>query len=135
MEVLALRADGSLIVGGALSTVRPTGVMLLGGNFATIGGVASRNLALINDDGTVSTAFQPNPNGAVTALLSLPSGSTLAAGSFTTIAGANRNRLARFNSDGSLDTGYSPNFAGTVNALIVQADNRSSSSPAVVSRR
>ncbi|MFM9955769.1 MAG: hypothetical protein ACKVVO_17100, partial [Opitutaceae bacterium] len=125
VEVLALRADGSLIVGGALSTVRPTGVMLLGGNFATIGGVASRNLALINDDGTVSTAFQPNPNGAVTALLSLPSGSTLAAGSFTTIAGANRNRLARFNSDGSLDTGYSPNFAGTVNALIVQADNRS----------
>ena len=125
VEVLALRADGSLIVGGALSTVRPTGVMLLGGNFANIGGVASRNLALINDDGTVSTAFQPNPNGAVTALLSLPSGSTLAAGSFTTIAGANRNRLARFNSDGSLDTGYSPNFAGTVNALIVQADNRS----------
>ena len=125
VEVLALRADGSLIVGGALSTVRPTGVMLLGGNFATIGGVASRNLALINDDGTVSTAFQPNPNGAVTALLSLPSGSTLAAGSFTTIAGANRNRLARFNSDGSLDTGYSPNFAGTVNTVIVQADNRS----------
>jgi uncharacterized delta-60 repeat protein len=125
VEVLALRADGSLIVGGALSTVRPTGVMLLGGNFATIGGVASRNLALINDDGTVSTAFQPNPNGAVSALLSLPSGSTLVAGSFTTIAGANRNRLARFNSDGSLDTGYSPNFAGTVNALIVQADNRS----------
>ena len=125
VEVLALRADGSLIVGGALSTVRPTGVMLLGGNFANIGGVASRNLALINDDGTVSTAFQPNPNGAVSALLSLPSGSTLVAGSFTTIAGANRNRLARFNSDGSLDTGYSPNFAGTVNALIVQADNRS----------
>ena len=125
VEVLALRADGSLIVGGALSTVRPTGVMLLGGNFANIGGVASRNLALINDDGTVSTAFQPNPNGAVSALLSLPSGSTLVAGSFTTIAGANRNRLARFNSDGSLDTGYSPNVAGTVNALIVQADNRS----------
>ncbi len=125
VEVITLRADGSLIVGGALSTVRPTGVMLLGGNFATIGGVASRNLALINDDGTVSTAFQPNPNGAVSALLSLPSGSTLVAGSFTTIAGANRNRLARFNNDGSLDTGYSPNFAGTVNALIVQADNRS----------
>lgn len=125
VEILALRADGSLIVGGALSTVRPTGVMLLGGNFATIGGVASRNLALINDDGTVSTAFQPNPNGAVSALLSLPSGSTLVAGSFTTIAGANRNRLARFNSDGSLDTGYSPNFAGTVNTVIVQADNRS----------
>ena len=125
VEVLALRADGSLIVGGALSTVRPTGVMLLGGNFANIGGVASRNLALINDDGTVSTAFQPNPNGAVSALLSLPSGSTLVAGSFTTIAGANRNRLARFNSDGSLDTGYSPNFAGTVNTVIVQADNRS----------
>ena len=124
VEVIALRADGSVIVGGALSTVRPTGVMLLGGNFATIGGVASRNLALINDDGTVSTAFQPNPNGAVSALLSLPSGSTLVAGNFTTIAGANRNRLARFNSDGSLDTGYSPNFAGTVNALIVQADNR-----------
>jgi uncharacterized delta-60 repeat protein len=124
IDVIAVRPDGSLIVGGALSTVRPNGVMLLGGSFATIGGVASRNLALVNDDGTVSTAFQPNPNGAVSALLSLPGGGTLIGGSFTTIAGATRNRLARFDNAGGLDTGYAPNLNGPVNAIAVQADTR-----------
>jgi uncharacterized delta-60 repeat protein len=124
IDVIAIRPDGSLIVGGALSTVRPNGVMLLGGSFATIGGVASRNLALINDDGTVSTAFQPNPNGAVSALLSLPGGGTIIGGSFTTIAGATRNRLARFDNAGGLDTGYAPNLNGSVNAIAVQADTR-----------
>ena len=124
VDVVAVRPDGSIIVGGALTTVRPNGVMLLGGNFATIGGLGSRNLALINDDGTVSAAFQPNPNGAVTALLSLPNGSTLVGGSFTAIAGATRNRLARFDNANGLDTGYAPNFNGTVNALAVQSDLR-----------
>lgn len=124
IDVIVTRPDGSLIVGGALSTVRPNGVMLLGGSFATIGGASSPNLALVNDDGTVSTAFQPNPNAAVTALLSLPGGSTLVGGNFTTIAGATRNRLARFDNAGGLDTGYAPNLNGPVNAIAVQADTR-----------
>ena len=128
VEAIAVRPDGTLIVVGGLSTVRPNGVMLLGGSFQNIGGIASRNLALINDDGTVSTAFQPNPNGGVTALLTLPSGSTLVGGTFTTIAGATRNRLARFNNDNTLDTGYAPNIGGTgtvtVNVVAAQPDGR-----------
>ncbi|MCX6954358.1 MAG: hypothetical protein NTV51_19575, partial [Verrucomicrobia bacterium] len=87
-----------------------------------IGGTASPYLALINDDGTVSTAFQPKPNAAVTSLLTLPGGSTLVGGEFTTIAGATRNRLARFSNDGTLDTGFAPSFNGPVNALAIQGD-------------
>ncbi len=124
VDVILTRTDGSLLVGGTLSTVRPNGVMLLGGNFATIGGLARRNLALINDDGTVAAAFAPNPNGAVTALLNQPDGSALVAGNFTTIAGATRNRLARFNNDGTIDTGYAPNLNAVVNALVRQSDGR-----------
>ena len=124
VNVVAVRPDGSLIVGGALTTVRPNGVMLLGGSFANLGGVASRNLALVNDDGTVSPSFQPNPNGAVSALLSLANGSTLVGGNFTAIAGATRNRLARFDNANGLDTGYAPNFNAAVHTLAVQADAR-----------
>ena len=124
INVVVARPDGSVIVGGALTTVRPNGVMLLGGAFANLGGVASRNLALVNDDGTVSTSFQPNPNGAVSALVSLANGGTLVGGNFTAIAGATRNRLARFDNANGLDTGYAPNFNGAVNVLAVQSDAR-----------
>lgn len=119
-----LKADGSMIVGGSLSTVRPNGVMLLGGKFKNIGGTASSYLALVNDDGTVSTAFQPKPSGPVNALLTLPGGGTLVGGEFTTIASKPRNRLARFINDGSLDNGFDPDFNGTVNAVALQGDAR-----------
>jgi uncharacterized delta-60 repeat protein len=118
------RVDGGIIVGGLITTVRPNGVMMVGGNFVTLGGSATRNLALVNDDGTVSGSFSPNPNGAVNALLSLPDGNVLVAGNFTTIAGATRNRVARFINDNSLDTGFSPNVSGAVNAVAYVGSNR-----------
>ncbi len=111
------RVDGGLILGGAITTVRPNGVMIVGGNFPTIGGAPSRNLALVNDDGTVSSTFQPNPNGAVNALLSLPDGNLLVAGDFTSLSGVTRNRVARFGGDNTLDTGFAPNVNGAVNAV------------------
>jgi uncharacterized delta-60 repeat protein len=116
--------DGSVLIGGAFDSLQPNPPLLVAGSFNTIGGVASRNLALLGDDGSASSIFQPNPNGAVNAVLVQADGKLVVAGAFTNIAGATRNRLARFNTDFSLDTTYNPNLAATVNTLALQPDGK-----------
>ena len=124
VNALAALADGSVIAGGLFTALEPNSTLLLGGAFNSIGGVPSRNLALVSDDGAVSSTFQPNPNGAVNALLLQPDGKTVVAGAFTNIAGATRNRIARFNVDGTLDSTFNPSLASTVGALALQPDGK-----------
>ncbi|MSU25043.1 MAG: hypothetical protein EXS32_14645 [Opitutus sp.] len=124
VNALAAFADGSVIAGGQFTALEPNSTMLLGGAFNNLGGVASRNLALVSDDGAISTSFQPNPNGAVNALLLQPDGKTVVAGAFTNIAGATRNALARFNADGTLDAAFVPAGIGAVKALALQPDGK-----------
>lgn len=121
---VAARPDGSIFVGGSFGAVQAGGLIVVGGDFASIGGIPARNLAALSDNGSVNSAFQPNPNGAVHALLALPDGRLLAGGAFTSVAGATRSRLARFNADGTLDAGFNPAFNGTVYALALQADGK-----------
>ncbi len=124
INVVAARPDGTVLVGGNFTDLQFTGSIMVGGNFATIGGVAARNLAMLNDNGSVTTSFQPRPDGVVSALLALPDGKTIVGGAFTNIAGVARNRLARFNADGGLDTTFNASAPGAVRALAVQSDGR-----------
>ena len=124
VNYVGARPDGSVLVGGRFNELQLNGSILVGGSFGTIGGVSARNLAMLNDNGSVTTAFQPRPDGAVNALLALPDGKTIVGGAFTNIAGAARSRLARFNADGSLDTTYNAGAVGTVRALALQSDGR-----------
>jgi uncharacterized delta-60 repeat protein len=124
VSAIAIGPNGSVIIGGALSTVRPNGVMFVGGEFKTLGESTAPYLALVNDDGTVSSAFAPNPDQAVTSLLSLPDGSMLVGGKFTKIGGVARNRVALFLADNTLDTSYQPNVNGDVNVLAAHTNNR-----------
>src|ERR1019366_6879384 len=118
-------ADGSMVLGGAFATLQPNPPLIVGGSFNTIGGVASRGGALLGDDGSVSSIFQPSPNGFVHALLVQADGKIVVAGDFTNIAGATRNRLARFNADYSLDTTFNPSgITSAINALAVQPDGK-----------
>lgn len=121
---IAARSDGTLLIGGAFTGLQPTGAIILGGSFTNLGGVAVRNLASVNSEGSLNASFQPNPNGAVNALVAQPDGRVVVAGAFTTIAGSARNRLARFGSDGSLDSTFNPNVSGPVQTLALQADGR-----------
>ncbi len=121
---IVAQADGSVLLGGSFTTLQPTPPLIVGGAFNTIGGVASRNLALLGDDGFVSSIFQPNPNGAVNALLIQADGKLVVAGAFTNIAGATRNRLARFNANLTLDAAYNPNLPDAVASLALQADGK-----------
>lgn len=116
--------DGGILVAGTFTGVQPNGLVLIGGSFANVGGLSTRNLALLNNDGSVNGSFAPNPNGAVNAVVTLSDGRFIVGGAFTTAGGATRNRLARFNGDGTLDPAFNPNAGGEVYALALQPDGK-----------
>jgi uncharacterized delta-60 repeat protein len=124
VTALGARPDGSVLVGGGFNAVQLNGSILVGGNFGSVGGVPARNLASLNDDGSINTTFQPRPDAAVNALLVLPDGRTVVGGAFTTIANSARGGIARFNADGSLDAAFVPAVGGVVSALALQADGK-----------
>lgn len=115
-------ANGTILVGGTFSTVSAAGSLYVAGLFNNVGGVPARNLALLNDDGTVNTNFLPNPNNVVYATALQGDGQLVFGGAFTVAGGQTRNGLARVSPAGILDTTFNPNVTGTVSALALQSD-------------
>lgn len=124
VDTIALQTDGTIMIGGAFTALKPNGALFVGGAFSNLGGAVISNLALLNDDGTPTTNFRPNPNGTVYALAPQTDGRTLVAGAFTSFAGTTRNRVARLNPDASIDTAFNPNANNQANALALQPDGR-----------
>ena len=113
---------------GSVSTavVQSTGQIIIGGTFASVGGLARGNLARLNANGSVDTTFDPEPNGQVTCLVIQPDGKILVGGNFTSFLPNNtttavvHSYLARLNADGSLDSTFDPEPNGEVNSMILQ---------------
>ncbi|HWA86808.1 MAG TPA: putative Ig domain-containing protein [Opitutus sp.] len=116
--------DDTILVTGSFTTIQPTGSTLVGGSFAYINGVGVKNLALFSDDGSISSTFQPSPDGAVYALLPLTDDSFVAAGAFNTLWGAPRHHIARLKADNSLDTTFDPNANGDIYTIALQPDGK-----------
>jgi len=120
------------VVGGQVfaTAVQPDGKVILAGVFTSVLGVARQNIARLNADGTLDTAFDPRPNGQLLAVAVQGDGKVLCAGSFSTLhpngAGAPfaRSQLARVNADGTLDVGFDPKPNTAVLCLAVQADGK-----------
>ena len=114
---LAIQGDGKIIAGGQFTTLSPNG-----------GAAVTRNrIARLNSDGTLDTAFNPNANNTVFAIVVQADGRILVGGFFNglnSIGGASRNRIARLNSDGTADMGFDPNASNAVFALAVQPDGK-----------
>ncbi|MBI5766816.1 MAG: hypothetical protein HZA93_03425 [Verrucomicrobia bacterium] len=119
----AVRPDGTLVLAGEFTEFNPGGVMFVGGSFSNIGGLPAAGLAALNNDGSASSNFLPNPNGAVSALLIQPDGRLVVGGAFTQIAGTARNGLARFSANGTLDATFNP-APGAVTAVAIQPDGK-----------
>lgn len=105
MAILRL-ADGSMLIGGQISSV-------------TVNGVTTNRsrLARFLPDGSLDTAFNPTLPGAVRAIAQDSAGRVFIAGDFNgsvTIGGvtANRNRVARLTSDLVLDTAFDTSTVG-----------------------
>ena len=77
------------------AAVQPDGKILIGGNFDTVLGVTRNNIARLNSDGTLDTAFNPNANGAVESIVVLAGGKILIGGGFASVGGQARGHIAR----------------------------------------
>jgi uncharacterized delta-60 repeat protein len=120
---MAFQADGSLVIGGAFSTVlASTG----SGTVLTRNHVARIAMSTITTD----TTFDPNTSNTVYALAVQSDGKIVLGGNFTFLQADSaptiitRNNIARVNSDGSLDATFDPNANGTVSAVALQADGK-----------
>ena len=120
-------------------TQSQAGGIILAGNFTSIGGHNTTNLARLNQDGSVDTSFvapviQPAyPLDLMGRPLVMPDGKLVIAGAITNVGGFPRNGMARLNTDGSVDTAFSPgsgvaggNFgwAAAVKAVSIQPDGK-----------
>ena len=122
---IAVQSNGQVIVGGTF-----TGFMQNANITGVIAGpiIYSSYIARVNNDGTVDTSFNPNPNGGLTFVTVQPNGQILFGGNFTKIQpnktgnAANREEIARVNPDGSVDPSFDPALNGTVDTITVLSD-------------
>ncbi len=113
VDVLAIDADGKIIVGG---------------EFSTYDGSSVAGIARLNTDGTLdgtfttTGGFNNNPN----ALHLDAEGKIIIGGFFTEYSGDTTNRIARLNADGSLDDTFvtGGGFDEIVYALAIDADGK-----------
>src|ERR1700680_2299652 len=89
--------------------VQPDGKILIGGQFSNVLGVPRNNIARLNTDGTLDTAFDPNADNYVYAIAVQADGKILAGGFFTSIGGQTRNYIARLDATTGLADSFNPN--------------------------
>src|SRR5205823_3171540 len=80
------------------TAVQPDGKVLIGGRFTKILGVTRNNIARLNTDATLDSAFNPDANDDVYAIAVQADGKILAGGVFNganSIGGQTRNYIAR----------------------------------------
>ncbi|HLM01897.1 MAG TPA: delta-60 repeat domain-containing protein, partial [Pyrinomonadaceae bacterium] len=95
--------------------VQPNGKILVGGQFTRINGVARRNIARLNADGSVDTAFQASVSALVSAIAVQPDGRIIIGGYFTAVNNISRNYIARLSADGAfVDANFLPAGANNV---------------------
>ncbi len=104
--------------GGTVEALAISGAALYaGGEFSSVNGVTRRNLAALDLATGTATAWDPDANGAVRALLLTSGGTLYAGGEFTAIAGLSRSRLAALSSTTGAATAWNPGADGAVYAL------------------
>lgn len=133
---VTVRAQGGFVDPNITGTVNglvvlPDGKILVGGDFASAGGQASRHVARLNSDGTPDVSFQ-NPdvrnndvfNEHLYSFARQPDGKIVIGGNFTSVSGQPRNCLARLNADGTVDLGFLPSVNSIVTAVGLQPDGK-----------
>ncbi len=103
------------------------GKILVGGEFASMGGALRSNLARLNADGTADSFFTGTgcTGGGVRAIAVQPSdGKIVVGGAFDKVNGYTNYRIARLNPNGSLDGSFYSAVLDTVQAIQIQANGR-----------
>jgi uncharacterized delta-60 repeat protein len=121
VSAMAVQANGQIIVAGVFTLFTPNG-----GATTT-----NRNyIARLNTDGSIDSAFDPNPNNPVAAVALQSNGQIIIGGNFNvlqanegTLAYARFN-LARLNTDGTVDVNFDPNPSGVIEAIAIQSNGQ-----------
>ncbi len=130
VTAFAFETNGDLDIGfnpgkftnGQVQTalMQPDGKLVIAGGFGKVNGVARRNIARLNADGSLDLTFDPagSTDGSIVQVIRQPAdgkfiivggGTSAASGAtFSTVNGTARNNIARLNSDGSLDLSFNP---------------------------
>jgi uncharacterized delta-60 repeat protein len=113
VRVVVVQPDGKILIGGSFTTLAPNG-----------GATVTRNrIARLNPDGSLDTAFNPDANNVVFAIVVQADGMIVVGGEYTNIGGQTRNRIARLDAvTGAADLSFNPNSNHNVRALALQAD-------------
>jgi uncharacterized delta-60 repeat protein len=107
--------------------LQPDGRVVIGGNFATVGGVSRGRIARLFANGTLDTTFQNSMSGAggtVNCLAVQSDGRIVIGGLFSSVNNTTRYGVARLNPNGSLDGSFTPTNYYNVNAVAVQSDDK-----------
>ena len=121
VNAIVLQSDGSVIIGGAFTTLRPNSETTTSGR---------AYLARLLSNGSLDPTFVTTANSAIQALALQPDGKVIAGGYFTqirtspTAVPVNRNHLARLNADGSVDTTLDASANGRVLTHVAQSDGK-----------
>ena len=94
---LDLRTDGTVLA----AAIQPDGGLVIGGRFSEVDGLPRYNLARLQPDGSIDTAWNPMADDSVNALVADSSGAIYAAGHFIHINGVERFFLAKLSGSGS----------------------------------
>ncbi len=114
IRVVVVQADGKVLIGGDFTTLSSNG-----------GAPVARNqIARLNPDGTIDTAFDPNANATVFSIAVQADGKVLVGGNFNNIGGQPRNFIARLDALTGLADSFDPNANGSVQSIAVQADGK-----------
>jgi uncharacterized delta-60 repeat protein len=123
-QTLDLSTVGGLVLATA---VQPDGKILIGGGFSNVLGVARNNLARLNANGTLDTAFNPNASSLVRSIAVQTDGKILVGGDFigaNSIGGQTRNRIARLDPTTGLADSFDPNPSAEVLSIALQPNGK-----------
>lgn len=128
-RLLRLNSDGSrddTFLGGSLggnsnyvfrSAQDSSGHIYLAGSFHSVGTASSSNVARLNADGSVDTAFTTQigtgTNAALNDVTVQADDKVILSGNFTSFNGTTVSRIVRLNSDGSIDSDFTTDVAAS----------------------
>ena len=106
--------------------VQSDGAIVIGGDFKKVAGVAAKNIARLNPDGTLDSTFAVG-SGAdkpVRDIAIQHDGKLIVVGEFGMLSGAAFGKVARLNPDGTADSEFKPGIGanGIVHAVGMQQD-------------
>ena len=98
---------------GAIA-VQPDGNILIGGEFATVNGIAKTRIARLLPSGSIDTTFGTTLDFSVGCIALQSDGKILIGGAFGNVNGQARVGLVRLNANGTTDTTFNPVLNGIV---------------------